>query len=978
MGSQEHRWWNIESPEESYPLASQRPHWQSPGAVEATEYNPHYFAQPVEPPRVRQSQARIHRRPTASEHQWQSPYEVVPGYDTHHTTNNLVPPPLNYDNAGYSRTSSDHYANSFVNSTNNVSFNDGVSAYTDPDTPLNPPVKPSSNVYEVREGGFPDDNPYHLDANTFLNRAVHKLRLKAAFHWFDPKYWHERAWYSWTAPCSYQLPGHYYKSVSGQQIDIWKHRDVFRRKHAGWNDDRYLDPLDGRIEKLCVQTINEIYDTENDTSWRRTYIADVSPWIIRLAYWPYSHMPNPDRPYSAEYAVHKTGISGLGAWKQEQWLHVGVRWLPACIGMLLLLSYPTDISGQVRNHGNYDPVPYRYWSYPVTARNFRENMGEKPNSHFVRLLDPQTWIDRQGGGIEPTYIFISYTAEKQFERRCRQARDDIQKHGSSDCCCTLCQHAASDAEALHKIARHAARKAQVVAYWTDQCCMSSNKDELQDDVYRISDVTRGAAKIVVVVGRTGQDRLPPGVTTFDLLKEWGTRMWTWPEVLLGPAGEKIQVYTRGGDSNVPLEISKMEFPAQVWDDGEVARQLIDNYEGNLTLSRLELVILALECLKIRVEKGTTKYLEGDMSYALMGLLRQRPKVDPTDSAFQAFARLSLANDSDQLLERMICLLPVEEPSTTEYLDPDTEQVISNRDAKPSDLSSKKRHYWANMNDYWGAKLWDIEPTCQIAGIGQSDTVILDGAYAATIHWDRFARVAITTRETWSRALSRYFVRGTPAWFFTGVMTIALSGGASTTKAVGAIFLIVSLTTVLLFPMLILHIYGGKVWNTQPWLFGFEGHMSLRKIEMKIFGFPGERLSWAPYTSNMSMHRVNREFLDEECEGTDPLLVSSERDGAGRGQEGERLRLFTLVDTNTMTVTTFRAARPPSIALLCGSEGGMQRAVLCSYDWTNQCFWRETVLRMETVVLEKLSRIGRVRFGLRRWESEMGKSFLTPP
>ncbi len=601
-----------------------------------------------------------------------------------------------------------------------------MSTQNDPHAPLNPPTKPSSYIYEVREGGSADDNPHHFDADNLLNRVVHKLHLKAAFHWYDPKFWHERAWFGWVAPCSFQLPGHYYKSASGKNIELWKHRDVFRRKHAGWNDDRYLNPLDGRIQKLCVQTVNEIYETENDTTWRRTYIENVSPWIIRLAFWPYSHMPDPSRSYSAEYAVHKTGPSGLRAWKQEQWLHVGLRWLPASIGLLLLMSYPTDIEGQVRNHGNYDPVPYRYWSYPVTARNFRENLGEKPNSHFINstqdsrlsdrcmrprllcfldsrtddnprgLLDPQAWIDRQGGGVEPTYIFISYTAEKQFERRCRQARDDVQKNGSSDCHCTLCRHAASDAEALHKIARHAARKAQVVAYWTDQCCMSTNKDELQDDVYRISDVTRGAGKIVVVVGRTGQDRLPAGVTTFDLLKEWGTRMWTWPEVLLGPAGEKIQVYTRGGDSNTPLEISKMEFPAQIWDDGEVARQLIDHYEGTLILGRLELVILALECLKIRVEKGTTKYLEGDMSYALMGLLRQRPKVDPTDSAFQAFARLSLANDSDQLLERMICLLPVENQrsfvSTDQHIDPYTEQPVENRDDKPIlNAESLKRH-----------------------------------------------------------------------------------------------------------------------------------------------------------------------------------------------------------------------------------------------------------------------------------------------
>lgn len=63
---------------------------------------------------------------------------------------------------------------------------------------------------------------------------------------------------------------------------------------------------------------------------------------------------------------------------------------------------------------------------------------------------------------------------------------------------------------------------------------------------------------------------------------------------------------------------------------------------------------------------------------------------------------------------------------------------------------------------------------------------------------------------------------------------------------------------------------------------------------------------------------------------------------------------------------FHASRPPVVALLAGSEGGMQRALMCSYDWTTQTLYRESVLRMETVMLDRMPRIGRVRFGLRRW------------
>lgn len=66
-----------------------------------------------------------------------------------------------------------------------------------------------------------------------------------------------------------------------------------------------------------------------------------------------------------------------------------------------------------------------------------------------------------------------------------------------------------------------------------------------------------------------------------------------------------------------------------------------------------------------------------------------------------------------------------------------------------------------------------------------------------------------------------------------------------------------------------------------------------------------------------------------------------------------------------TVTLFEAERPPAVVLICGSEGGMQRAVLCSYDWPTQTLYRETVLRMETRVLEKMSMVPRVSFGLRR-------------
>jgi len=75
----------------------------------------------------------------------------------------------------------------------------------------------------------------------------------------------------------------------------------------------------------------------------------------------------------------------------------------------------------------------------------------------------------------------------------------------------------------------------------------------------------------------------------------------------------------------------------------------------------------------------------------------------------------------------------------------------------------------------------------------------------------------------------------------------------------------------------------------------------------------------------------------------------------------------------MTVTMFRAVRPPTAVLVCGSEGGMQRAVMASYDWKNQTLYREAVIRMETPNIQVLHRVNRFRFGFKRRPEEVQES-----
>jgi len=553
------------------------------------------------------------------------------------------------------------------------------------------------------------------------------------------------------------------------------------------------------------------------------------------------------------------------------------------------------------------------------------------------------WLNEQGEDAQLDYLFVSYTRKHFYTKEDR---------GKAE---------------IRKIGEDAARRARTNAFWIDFDC-TPGKTQSQD-IHRICDIVRGAHSLVVAVA-SPRDQLP--LDTRALLLEWGSRIWTLPELLLCPSEHKIDVYVLG--SQVPvLSLAKRSFAVIAWDDAKAVRQLIDHFEGSLILTPLELVTIALDCLQDRLaqmkqEDASYKgFAPGDMSYALMGLLRRRPEINMEDTNFEAFARLSLANDSNMLLERLICMLP------------------PNRDLP-----------WHRIEDAWGVKLWDITPKCQVSGIGDNQTVILDGAHGATIRWKSLAPVAFSRRKTFYRDAMKIALRGSPLWFIIGLITLATGAsapqfGSKFNPAVtpGLVIFLLAMIVVLTSPILLLATYRGKFWGTQSWFFGIEGYVDIGTLEGSLFGVNLGRLKWSTNGSMLSDHHIatGRRSLLGECEPLIPPdaanLVSAqpvrrpwysfiqgrlqrEPEGAVRriiprhdGQE----RLFTLVDTCSMTVTLFRARRPPVAVIVCGSEGGMQRAVLCSYDWRTQTFCRETVLRMKTMVTEKMFRVDRFRFSL---------------
>lgn len=599
----------------------------------------------------------------------------------------------------------------------------------------------------------------------------------------------------------------------------------------------------------------------------------------------------------------------------------------------------------------------------------------------------KTWKVTDQTELDTDYVFVSYT-RKQFCVETNFAGWDL-----SDTLRPAYENLSrANRSALLQYGITAARSAGKRAFWIDFECIRdadgvAEATSQSYDVYRICDIVRAASSMVIVVGPPIEDVLfgeqpqpfrHEAVTAW--LQQWGSRLWTLPEILLCPNEHRIHIYAVGGPS--PTEqIAKRNFAARAaLADATRVRQLIDHYESSIHLTPLELMSLALECFAVR---QTSVFAQGDMAYALMGLLRRRPLVNRNDSSFEAFARLSLANDSDKVLERLLCV-------HTQH--PDAP--------------------WFDTKDAWGAFLWDIEPHCQVAGIVDDQTVSLDGAYGATIQWDSMKQIAFFKRPTLARTFAKIVLRGVPLYLIMGlVLTVvgfvlkakldhiassdAADSSASSNSAgsssnssailplliIGLIILIPSVFIALMSPVMLLNIYRGKFWSTQALFVGMEGiPADLGSVERNLFGFNHGRLKWSVAGSPLSRHALSPAG---ECVALPPdppnVPFNSNSDPGGnlctnKGDTHALQRVFTVVDTYTMVATAFWATRPPTTVMICGQEGGMQRAVLCSYDWRRAAFSREAVIRLNTTVLDRMFRINRFRFALRRRADEKGADY----
>jgi len=641
-------------------------------------------------------------------------------------------------------------------------------------------------------------------------------------------------------------------------------------------------------------------------------------------------------------------------------------YIPVVFYIIFCLLFLANLGLELENEGRYDPVLYRDWRTHETAKNSKKippgsKLGENLITRFsmplylcyVDDIDLST-VPKDGDGVArrieqdstEDYVFVAYTRE-QFDTR------DSHK----------------DRLKLLEIGIDAAKKANVKAFWVDCYPVDEHYSE-KEDIYRICDIVRSAHSLVIAtnsnkhmiqeLGATA-DRLREARSNArnEALKAWGNRAWTLPEVLLCSSQHKISVVDHS--SLHRSTFSKHGLGYRAWDDWREASKLVDHYEGSMHLSQLELISIAYRCLRSRRIRGNhcsgnDSNASREYAYALMGLLRRRPKTVNTDSEFMAFARLSLSNNNESIIERLLCMQPPE-----------------------------KSTQWHEMTDAWGAQLWDIEPSCQIAAIdgisklssfegASTQTVVLDGVHGASICWSKLAPVPFIKRQTVTRRITKVLLPKMPFIFVIALFYLAINAltyvsavetpnvdpdaGTIAFLAISSAVAATCFGFLLASPYLLKNLFYGKFWSTQARFYGIEGYYEIAKLEEQLFGINHGRLRWS---NNASLHSDTIRAEDGlNFEGKNPHIPERlpKRDAEGRS-------LFTLVDTYVMEVTAFYAERPPTVVMILGREGGMQRAALCSYDWRTQSFCREVVLRMKTVVLNRMSRVDKFRFMLQK-------------
>ncbi|PLB39790.1 uncharacterized protein BDW47DRAFT_130616 [Aspergillus candidus] len=752
--------------------------------------------------------------------------------------------------------------------------------------------------------------------------------------------------------------------------------------------DVYYSTTRKRPRRLLVQVTEETLRKYPTRHWRYRKVKGRVPIVMRLTELclnPLFELAPPKERHLAKR---------IAGWAVS----------PICtifLGFVIQLMMASELmlapwsDNEEPDSGDYEDIEHYHWEWPKHATNILDQRPVAPDLQkedrefevamlrFPRRLmvcDSETkdWavqkavdLRKPSTGALPRYIFMSYSPS------CFPNVPNIKEYINE----------AGKAMIAHENLSRGEGE-QIEAFWTDRSCIPCEqpKHEYTEDVNSICDAVRHAERVYIV--------LPED--TIEAKQRWGNRVWTLPEALL--AADKMRYCVPGCDADFicpESHLTLLQVYETFWERQEsenaVANSeiglLVEHFSGTLSLSNIQLFAYATQAISrrevsLQFDKPTqTKALTRvDVALATMGLLAYRIPTDPNDNNFQAMARLSLANDSDQLLERLVCLLPNPASRTAPYARAHPDQVRALNKDCPVACSEEL----LNMatEDQFGSRLWDITPTCKLVGVGDDPhipTVILDECRATRIRWKRFPQMRYSSQIKTIRGVLAtkvvlwgcFWLHQALAAFWIAIpLSIALFheelGQALrdipqdyrqvvkyTIQALGSPFITFYLVGIAIYvgiawvlslfaPAAINHISRSSDPGLKGQLVGFEGTMDLRHLERLIFGNVQDRLIYTP-----SCTPLTRDFRDPKFREAKELDFAAMEALLRPGE-----RLFSIVDMGTLSVTIIAAERPPTVALICGRDAGMLRALLCSWRFEDNCLYKETVMRMRSSMYDR--------------------------
>jgi hypothetical protein len=635
--------------------------------------------------------------------------------------------------------------------------------------------------------------------------------------------------------------------------------------------------------------------------------------VLKLAYWLTEHSP---------FGKYLPGWVG--------------RWL----WLILCLFWPINM---VQYEDMYKPYISKFWGQLWAARSQKEyslrtaeqhhRIMQLPKDHkgdvhsVTHAAHPRQLIIYDGKQWGPctdvsvlariNYIAISYRQNVFLTPEIQANRDS--------------HEATQEKLYVGNLAKSACQELGFSAYWLDFECTGAYQEDKNQDLYRIADVFRGASKTVILIRDHSFSPLNPTEVARRTKRErdedeqsgwkmWGERVWTFPEAFL----TSELAYKFGSDAVRSISLRQIGNIAYPLDQEEM--RLIDGFSGKDPLERIERLTLLKNAIwrrssgpgsssdsqKINTGAGSqfTAY-PAERVYALMGFFEHRIMPNIRESTLHALARLSMANDSDRLVERMVAMLPPSIPDQA---------------------------CWYSDDDVFEAKLWNVEPAVQAAGITSSGALVLDGCRAAAIRWKDFPKLAFRLKPSFRR----YICDWLPYIFAPQLLIGLIIVGASGTS--GAVVIVMALLELLFAPKLLVYANTGAVVLARPWLVGIKGFMTAEQVGVELYGCVSKRRD-APTIAYSSSGSILACPSRSPIRGGDP--VQSEHAAS------QAPNVYTLVDTLANQVYYFTAARPPTVCLYVGREGGLGRFVLCSESCNVNELHKETVVRMPSYIANSM-------------------------